>query len=140
MKYIVSELSRWSRSTPDILSTLEELRTRKVSLLAQSRLEFDLTSPQGKLIATLLAGLAEFERDLIRERVSSGMVAAKSRGTRFGRQPGYIPALVREKESQVLELIQQGLSYRKVAESLGLSKNTVMRIVRDSQQALPNRK
>ncbi|MEP0812631.1 recombinase family protein [Trichocoleus sp. ST-U2] len=129
---IVSELSRWGRSTPDILSTLEELRTRKVSLLAQSGLEFDLTSPQGKLIATLLAGLAEFERDIIRERVSSGMAAAKSRGTRFGRQLGYIPALVREKESKVLELIQQGLSYRKVAESLGLSKNTVMRIVRDS--------
>ncbi|MEP0750203.1 helix-turn-helix domain-containing protein [Trichocoleus sp. AS-A2] len=40
----------------------------------------------------------------------------------------------------MLELTQQGLSYRKVAESLGLSKNTVMRIVRDSQEALPNRK
>ncbi len=137
---IVSELSRWGRSTPDILSTLEELRTRKVSLLAQSGLEFDLTSPQGKLIATLLAGLAEFERDLIRERVRSGMAAAKSRGQRFGRQPGYIPAQVREKESKVLELIQQGLSYRKVAEELGLSKNTVMRIVRDSEEALSNHK
>ena len=135
---IVSELSRWGRSTPDILSTLEELRTRKVSLLAQSGLEFDLTSPQGKLIATLLAGLAEFERDLIRERVRSGMAAAKSRGQRFGRQPGYIPAQVQEKESKVLELVRQGLSYRKVAEKLGLSKNTVMRIVRGSQEALPN--
>ena len=135
---IVSELSRWGRSTPDILSTLEELRTRKVSLLAQSGLEFDLTSPQGKLIATLLAGLAEFERDLIKERVRSGMSAAKSRGQRFGRQPGYIPAPVREKESKVLELIQKGLSYRKIAEELGLSKNTVMRIVRDSQEALLN--
>lgn len=137
---IVSELSRWGRSTPDILSTLEELRTRKVSLLAQSGLEFNLTSPQGKLIATLLAGLAEFERDLIRERVRSGMATAKSRGQRFGRQPGYIPAQVQEKKSKVLELIQQGLSYRKVAEELGLSKNTVMRIVRDSQDALPNRR
>ena len=135
---IVSELSRWGRSTPDILSTLEELRTRKVSLLAQSGLEFDLTSPQGKLIATLLAGLAEFERDLIKERVRSGMAAAKSRGQRFGRQPGYIPSPVREKESKVLELIQKGLSYRKIAEELGLSKNTVMRIVRDSQEALLN--
>ncbi|MBD1840875.1 helix-turn-helix domain-containing protein [Coleofasciculus sp. FACHB-64] len=48
--------------------------------------------------------------------------------------------LVREKESKVLELIQQGLSYRKVAESLGLSKNTVMRIVRDSREPLPNHK
>ncbi|MBD1893209.1 helix-turn-helix domain-containing protein [Coleofasciculus sp. FACHB-129] len=47
---------------------------------------------------------------------------------------------VREKESKVLELIRQGISYRKVAEELGLSKNTVIRIVRESQQALPNRK
>ncbi|MEW6497335.1 MAG: helix-turn-helix domain-containing protein [Cyanobacteriota bacterium] len=91
-------------------------------------------------ITTLLAGLTEFERDLIRGRVRSGMAAAKSRGQRFGRQPGYIPAQVREKESKALELVRQGLSYRKVAESLGLSKNTVMRIVRDSQDALPNRK
>ncbi|MBD1894366.1 recombinase family protein [Coleofasciculus sp. FACHB-129] len=137
---LVTELTRWGRSTIDLITTLQELQSRKVSLIAQTGLEFDLSTPQGKLIATLMSGLAEFERDLIKERVRSGMAAAKSRGQKFGRQPGYIPALVREKESKVLELIQQGLSYRKVAESLGLSKNTVMRIVRDSREALPNQK
>ncbi|MBD1903776.1 recombinase family protein [Trichocoleus sp. DQ-A3] len=137
---LVTELTRWGRSTIDLITTLQELQSRKVSLIAQTGLEFDLSTPQGKLIATLMSGLAEFERDLIKERVRSGMAAAKSRGQKFGRQPGYIPALVREKESQVLELIQQGLSYRKVAESLELSKNTVMRIVQDSREALPNQK
>ncbi|MBD1903707.1 recombinase family protein [Trichocoleus sp. DQ-A3] len=137
---LVTELTRWGRSTIDLITTLQELQSRKVSLIAQTGLEFDLSTPHGKLIATLMSGLAEFERDLIKERVRSGMAAAKSKGQRFGREPGYIPSQVREKELKVLELTRQGRSYRKVAESLGLSKNTVMRIVRDSSAALPNQK
>lgn len=132
---LVTELTRWGRSTIDLITTLQELQSRKVSLIAQTGLEFDLSTPQGKLIATLMSGLAEFERDLIKERVRSGMAAAKSRGQKFGRQPGYIPAQVKAKEFQVLELIGQGVSYREVASRLKLSKNTVTRIVRQSQQA-----
>ena len=77
-------------------------------------------------------GLAEFERDLIKERVRSGMAVAKLRGQKFGRQPGYIQAQVRQKESKVLELLRQGLPHRKVAEELGLSKNTVMSLTMTS--------
>jgi len=51
-------------------------------------LQFDLTSPQGKLFASLMAALAEFERDLLRERVKSGIAAARERGVQFGRQSG----------------------------------------------------
>lgn len=132
---LVTELTRWGRSTIDLITTLQELQTRKVSLIAQTGLEFDLSTPQGKLIATLMSGLAEFERDLIKERVRSGMAAAKLRGQKFGRQPGYIPAPVKAKESQVLELVGQGASYREVARQLKLSKDTVMRIVKESRQA-----
>ena len=50
---------------------------------------FDLTTPHGRMMATLLAGIAEFERELIQERIRSGIAAAKARGKRLGRQPAY---------------------------------------------------
>ena len=56
--------------------------------MAQTGLQFDLRSAQGKLIASLMAALAEFERDLLRERVRSGIAAARERGVVFGRRPG----------------------------------------------------
>ena len=59
-----------------------------MSLVAQDRLAVDLHSAQGKLIASLMAALAEFERDLLRERVRSGIAAARERGVVFGRRPG----------------------------------------------------
>ncbi|MBD1930150.1 recombinase family protein [Trichocoleus sp. FACHB-90] len=130
---LVTELTRWGRSTIDLIGTLQELQSRKVLLIAQTGMEFDLSTPQGKLMATLMSGLAEFERDLIRERVKSGMAAAKARGQKFGRQPGQIPAEVKAKESKVLELVADGLSYRQITAQLKLSKNTVMRIVRESK-------
>ena len=54
-------------------------------------LAFDLATPHGRMMATMLAGIAEFERELIQERVRSGIAAAKARGKRLGRQPGQRP-------------------------------------------------
>ena len=70
---LVTELSRWGRSTLDLLHTLQELEARRVSVIAMSGLAFDLSTPHGRMLATVLAGIAEFERELIRERaVSAG--------------------------------------------------------------------
>ena len=77
---------------------------------------------------TIMAGLAEFERDLIRERVKSGLAAAKARGVKLGRQEGQRPS--DKKAKRVLGLHDDGLSYRLIARNVGLSKNTVMDIVR----------
>ena len=89
---LVTELSRWGRSTQDLVQTLDDLHSWKVSVLAQTGLTFDLSTSSGKLMRTIMAGLAEFERDLIRERVKSGLAAAKARGVRLGRQHGQVPA------------------------------------------------
>jgi DNA invertase Pin-like site-specific DNA recombinase len=131
---LVTELTRWGRSTIDLISTLQLLQSKNVSLIAQTGLEFDLTTPQGKLIATLMAGLAEFERDLIRERVKSGIAAAKARGVRFGRRPGETTPGVQAKVKQILKMTGEGESYRTIAKRLKLSKNTVMRIVQESRK------
>lgn len=126
---LVTELTRWGRSTTDLLHTLQELETYGVSLIAQTGLQFDLRSPQGKLFASLMSALAEFERDLLRERIRSGIAAAQERGVKFGRQKGQRVKADRY-EARVLKLRLAGKSYRKIAHELQLSKNTVMSIVK----------
>jgi len=125
---LVTELSRWGRSTQDLVQTLDDLHCWKVSVLAQTGLSFDLSTASGKLMRTIMAGLAEFERDLIRDRVKSGLAAAKARGVKLGRQIGQRPS--DKKAKRVLGMHADGLSYRLIARNVGLSKNTVMDIVR----------
>jgi putative DNA-invertase from lambdoid prophage Rac len=124
---LVTELSRWGRSTLDLLSTLRDLETKRVSVIAMNGLAFDLGSPYGRMLATILAGIAEFERELIQERIRSGMAAAKARGKRFGRRPGQRPS--DRLAPKVLALASQGRSYRLISRELGISKNTVATIV-----------
>jgi putative DNA-invertase from lambdoid prophage Rac len=131
---LVTELSRWGRSTLDLLHTLRELEARRVSVIALNGLAFDLATPHGRMMATVLAGVAEFERELIAERVRSGLAAAKARGKRLGRQPGQRPKSDRL-APKVLALVAQKRSYRLIGRELGLSKNTVAAIVRRSRAA-----
>lgn len=130
---LVTELTRWGRSTTDLLHTLQELEACGVSVIAQTGLQFDLRSPQGKLFASLMAALAEFERDLLRERIRSGISAAQERGVKFGRQEGQRPKADRN-EAKVLKLRAAGKSYRAIASELHLSKNTVMDIVKRNRK------
>jgi len=133
---LVTELSRWGRSTTDLLATLKELEGRRVSLVALNGMAFDLTTPHGRMMATLLAGIAEFERELIQERIRSGIAAAKARGKRLGRQPGQRPKSDRL-ASKVLALVALGRSYRLVGREIGLSKNTVSAIVKRNRAEGP---
>jgi putative DNA-invertase from lambdoid prophage Rac len=128
---LVTELSRWGRSTLDLLHTLKELETGRVSVIAMNGLAFDLSTPHGRMMATIIAGIAEFERELIQERIRSRIAAAKARGKRLGRQPGQRPKSDRL-APKVLALVGNGRSYRLIGRELGLSKNTVVEIVNRS--------
>jgi putative DNA-invertase from lambdoid prophage Rac len=88
---LVTELSRWGRSTVDLLHTLEDLQAWRVSVIAPNGLAFDLSTAVGRMMATVIAGVAQFERELIQERIKSGMAAAKARGRKLGRQLGQRP-------------------------------------------------
>ena len=125
---LVTELSRWGRSTIDLISTLQELESYRVSLIAITGMTFDLATPHGRMLATVLAGIAEFERDLISERVKSGLAAARARGKVLGRQKGERPKSDRL-APKVLALVAEKRSYRWIARDLGISKNTVAAIV-----------
>jgi DNA invertase Pin-like site-specific DNA recombinase len=131
---LVTELSRWGRSTIDLLHTLSELESRRVSVIALGGLQFDLATAHGRMLATVLAGIAEFERDLIGERIRPSLAAAKARGRRIGRRPGQRPKSDRL-APKVLALVARGRSHRLIGRELGLSKNTVAEIVKRHRTA-----
>jgi len=126
---LVTELSRWGRSTQDLLDTLYKLAGWNVSVIAMSGMTFELDTPHGRMMATMLAGIAQFERDLLSERVKSGLAAAQARGKKLGRQPGQRPKSDRLAPN-VLRAVDEGRSYRWIAHDLGISKNTVAGIVK----------
>lgn len=94
---------------------------------------FELDSPHGRMMATILAGIAQFERDLMSERIKSGLAAAKARGKKLGRQSGQRPKSDRI-APKVMALIEEGRSYRWIARDLGISKNTVLAIAKRNQK------
>lgn len=134
---LVTELSRWGRSTLDLLHTLEELEARRISVIALNGMAFDLSTSSGRMMATIIAGIATFERELIQERIRSGMAAAKARGQKLGRQLGQRPKSDRL-APKVLALVAQKRSYRLIGRELGLSKNTVAAIVKRHRPAPPS--
>ena len=79
-----------------------------------------------------MSSLAEFERDLLRERIRSGIAAAKAKGRSFGRRPGQRIKSDRL-APKVLQMVAAGDSYRRIAKILGISKNTVQAIVQRDQ-------
>ena len=126
---LVSELSQWGRSTQDLLDTLDQLAGWKVSVVAMSGMTFELGTPHGRMMATMLAGIAQFERDLLSERVKSGLAAARARGKKLGRQKGQRPKSDKL-APKVMQAVENGRSYRWIARDLGINKNTVTEIVK----------
>jgi putative DNA-invertase from lambdoid prophage Rac len=123
---LVSELTRWGRSTSDLISTINDLHSWNVSLIAQNGFQCDLSTPHGKMIFGVMAALAEFERDLFSERVRSGVALARSKGKVFGRKPG---SKADKHRKQIKILLDQEKSLSEIAKELKLSKTTVHRQV-----------
>lgn len=128
---LVKELSRWGRSTQDLLNTLNQLAGCNVPVVAMSGMTFEINSPHGRMMATKLSGIAQVECDLMSERIKSGLAAARARGEKLGRQPGQRPKSDRL-APKVMALIEEGRSYRWIARDLGISKNTVLAIAKRS--------
>ncbi len=87
----VSRLDRLARSTRDLLDIAEQLNEVKIELRSLHKPWVDTTSPAGRMVLTVFAGIPEFERELIHERTRSGRMTAKARGVRFGRPPKLTP-------------------------------------------------
>jgi DNA invertase Pin-like site-specific DNA recombinase len=93
---MVTRLDRLARSTRDLLNTLAAIADRKAGFRSLSDAWADTTTSHGRLMLTVLGGLAEFERDLIRARTSEGRERAKARGVKMGHPPKLTPHQRRE--------------------------------------------
>ena len=98
-------------------------RSARLLVSVQTGLSFDLSTASGKLMRTIMAGLAKFERDLIRDRVKSGLAAARTGGVKLGRQVGQRPS---DKKPSGCPACKPTGKYRLIARNVGVSKNTVM--------------
>ncbi|MFV1589930.1 recombinase family protein [Phaeobacter sp. JH20_39] len=121
---IVTRLDRLARSTRDLLRIVDVLEAKGAQLKSLSEAWADTTTPTGKLILTVLGGLAEFERSLIVERTSEGREIAKREGRRLGRPP----KLTKHQRSFVLKWRAAGQNNAQIARKLGVSRSTVSRI------------
>ena len=132
---VVYKLDRLGRSMKDLLAIIEQLQTKNISLVSL-RDNIDTGSTTGKLVMHIFAALAEFERDLIRERTGEGRAAAKKKGVRFGRPK----QKQNDKAVACANLYRSGMTVAQIQEQLSIkSKSTVYRFLR-MNNIEPNRK
>ena len=122
---VVWKLDRLARSTRDLLETIETIQEAGGKFMSISEPWADTTTHAGKMIMTIFAGIAEFERDLIRERTGAGREAAKKRGVRFGRPRKLNP----EQMQLVRRLLDEGKSVRELAKTFDVHIATIYRLV-----------
>lgn len=121
---IVARLDRLARSTRDLLNVLAEVSERGAAFRSLSDAWADTTTPHGRLMLTVLGGLAEFERELIKTRTGEGRIRAKARGVKFGRKS----VLTADQRAYVAKLRAEGESVRLIARVMGVSTATIGRI------------
>ncbi|WP_039459515.1 recombinase family protein [Candidatus Jidaibacter acanthamoebae] len=116
---IVWRLDRWGRSVTDLIGTLKELNDLGVGFISITQ-ALDLTTATGQAMAGLLAIFAEFEHELLKERVKADIAHARKLGKPHGR-----PKTVANKTSQIQQLFQQGLSKSQIAKTLNICRTSV---------------
>jgi DNA invertase Pin-like site-specific DNA recombinase len=128
---LVLKLDRFGRSLIHCVSGIQELAVLGIRFIAVSQgMDTDDQNPASKLMMHILAAVAEFERELIRERVSAGMKHAKANGKHVGRP-------VREFDRQkAFDLRQLGKSFPAIARELGVGQATVIRAIRSLSKRL----
>lgn len=123
-KLVVWKLDRLARSMRQLVETIEDLNERGVEFQSLTE-NIDTSSPGGKLIFGIFASLAEFERELIKERVSAGLAAARDRGKIGGR-----PKALDDGQIKIAKAMKADHSLAEIAAHLGVAKSTVHRALR----------
>jgi len=121
---MVTRLDRLARSTRDLLNTLAAIADRKAGFRSLGDAWADTTTSHGRLMLTVLGGLAEFERDLIRQRTAEGRERAKARGQRMGRPPKLTP----HQQQEARRRVRDGEPIRDIARSYNVHNSTISRL------------
>lgn len=117
---LVQALDRWGRSVQDLVLTMAELEALGVIFVVPG--DIDMSTPMGRMLAHFLGAVAQFEQELIKERVRSGLDNARAKGKRLGRPP-----VATARIALGLQLLQQGRTYQQAAEKAGVSVTTLLR-------------
>jgi len=117
---VVYRYDRFARSLRQLVLALEEFRSLGIDFISLHE-GVDTSTPNGRLIFGIFASIAEFERELIRDRVRSGLAAAKAKGKRIGRPKVAVDAL------RIASLRRQGRSWAQIKDDTGISKGTAQR-------------
>jgi putative DNA-invertase from lambdoid prophage Rac len=123
---VVSKLDRLGRDAQDIGATIKMLAARRIEVIVLQLGKLDLTSAAGKLMLTMLAAVAEMERDLLVERTQSGLARAKAEGKILGRPT----STTDDQRAAMVVRFKAGTSISALAKEYGVSRASVMRIVK----------
>lgn len=127
---VVKELTRISRSTKDMLSLVEQITDKGCYIKSLNESWLDTGSPSGKLMLTVLGGIAQFERELMLQRCNEGRAVAIAKGVRMGR-----PKNGGKQMEYAIELYKsKAMSVRKICEATGVSKATLCRRIKELQE------
>ena len=122
---IVTRLDRLARSTRELLNTLVQIADKGAAFRSLGDAWADTTTPHGRMMLTVLGGLAEFERELIRARTSEGRDRAKARGVHMGRRPKLTP----QQKKEAIKRRDPRETTRELPRLLNVSPNTISRLV-----------
>ena len=125
---IVADLTRLSRSVKDLFQLVEQIEARGANIKSLKESWMDTSTPQGKLMFTIFAGISQFERDLISQRTIEGLVAARARGKKGGRPP---------KDEKDIKLAlkmyeEKTYSISEITKATGLSKTVLYKYIKGS--------
>jgi DNA invertase Pin-like site-specific DNA recombinase len=121
---IITRLDRLARSTRDLLNILDDIAKRGAGFKSLHDAWADTTSAHGRLMVTILASLAEFERELILARTSDGRTRAKARGVKFGRPTALTP----HQRQEAIQRLANGEAQADVARTFNVSQATISRL------------
>jgi len=121
---MVTRLDRLARSTRDLLNIVDAIAQAGAGFKSLADTWADSTTPHGRLMLTVLGGLAEFERSLIAARTGDGRARAKARGVKFGRPPSLTP----HQRQEALQRLREGATQADLARTYGVSQSTIARL------------
>jgi DNA invertase Pin-like site-specific DNA recombinase len=127
---LVWKFDRFARSTKELINALEEFKALGIDFISYKE-NIDTSSPAGKILFTMISAFAEFEREIIRERVRAGIERAKVKGIKLGR-PKTPPFTIKA----AIELKGEGMDYKEICKKLGISKSAYYDIIKISRSII----
>lgn len=125
---LIADLTRLSRSTKDLFNLVEQIEKKGANIKSLKESWLDTTTPQGKLMFTFMAGISQFERDLISQRTKEGLEAARARGKKGGRKP----KLDKNKKKAIYDLYQKKqMAVKDICDMFDISKPTLYKVIEE---------